>query len=87
MKIETFKRILDLLPHAYRVTIVGLGEPLLHPKITEFIKIAKSLKRRVGLVTNASLLDSVMSKELISAGLDSIAFSLDTVNQNIANSV
>jgi MoaA/NifB/PqqE/SkfB family radical SAM enzyme/esterase/lipase len=87
MEIETFRRILDLLPHAYRITIVGLGEPLLHPRITEFIEIAKSLKRRVGLVTNASLLDSVMSKELISAGLDLIAFSLDTVSQDLANCV
>ncbi len=84
---ETFIRILDLLPHAYRVTLVGLGEPLLHPRLTEFIEIASSLKRRVGLVTNASLLDSSISKGLISAGLDSIAFSLDTVNQDVASRV
>ncbi|MBN1905697.1 MAG: radical SAM protein [Deltaproteobacteria bacterium] len=87
MDMETYKRILDLLPHAYRVTLVGLGEPILHPRITEFIEIAKSLKRRVGLVTNASLMDGIISKELISAGLDSIAFSIDTVNQDAASSV
>ncbi len=87
MDLETFKRILDLLPHAYRITLVGLGEPLLHPQITEFIAIASSLKRRVGLVTNASLLESSISKKLISAGLDSIAFSLDTVNQDVASRV
>ena len=84
---ETFIRILDLLPHAYRVTLVGLGEPLLHPGLTEFIEIASSLKRRVGLVTNASLLDTSISKDMISAGLDSIAFSLDTVNQDAASRV
>jgi MoaA/NifB/PqqE/SkfB family radical SAM enzyme/pimeloyl-ACP methyl ester carboxylesterase len=84
---DTFKRILDLLPHAYRITLVGLGEPLLHPRLTEFVEIASSLKRRVGLVTNANLLDKAISKELISAGMDSIAFSLDTVNQDAAASV
>jgi len=87
MDIETFKRILDLLPHAYRVTLVGLGEPLLHARIIEFIEIASSLKRRVGLVTNTSLLESSISRELISAGLDSIAFSLDTINQDVASRV
>jgi MoaA/NifB/PqqE/SkfB family radical SAM enzyme/esterase/lipase len=87
MDMEIFTRILDLLPHAYRITLVGLGEPLLHPQITEFIKIAKSLKRRVGLVTNASLLNSNISKELIASGLDSIAFSLDTVNQDVSDHI
>ncbi|MBN2419460.1 MAG: radical SAM protein, partial [Deltaproteobacteria bacterium] len=79
-----FRRILELLPHAYRVTLVGLGEPLMHPEICDFIKIASSLNRRVGLVTNASVLDSSLSKELISTGLESIAFSLDSVNQDNA---
>jgi radical SAM protein with 4Fe4S-binding SPASM domain len=81
----TFRRILDLLPHSYRVTLVGLGEPLLHPEVIDFIKTASSLKRRVGLVTNASLLDSSISRELVSAGLNSIAFSLDTVSQDVAS--
>ena len=84
---ETFRRILDLLPHAYRITLVGLGEPLLHPDLIDFIKIASALKRRVGLVTNASLLDSSLAKELVSTGLHSIAFSLDAVNQDAASLV
>ena len=84
---DNFRRILDLLPHAYRITLVGLGEPLLHPEIVDFVETAVSLKRRVGLVTNASLLDSSISKELISAGLHSIAFSLDTVTQDAASLV
>lgn len=87
MDMDTFRRILDLLPHAYRITIVGLGEPLLHPGFIDFIEIASSLKRMVGLVTNASLLDTSLSKELVSAGLHSIAFSLDTVNQDTASFV
>ena len=82
-----FRRILDLLPHAYRITLVGLGEPLMHPELIDFIETASSLKRRVGIVTNASLLDASLSRKLVSAGLHSIAFSLDTVNQDTASIV
>ncbi|MBU1343544.1 MAG: radical SAM protein [Proteobacteria bacterium] len=81
MAISLYSRILELLPHAYRITLVGLGEPLLHPEIIEFVKIAVSRKRRVALVTNASNLDPAMSEKLINAGLDSIAFSIDGPDQ------
>lgn len=81
MTLGDFKKILTLLPHAYRITLVGLGEPLLHPEIIDFIKTAKSGKRRVALVTNAMELDRTMAEQLLHAGLDSIAFSLDGHDQ------
>jgi radical SAM protein with 4Fe4S-binding SPASM domain len=72
-----FNRLLDLLPHAYRVTVVGLGEPLLHPDLTGLINDIERRKRRSGIVTNATHLDRKKSKALLHAGLQSIAFSLD----------
>ena len=82
MSIELFEELLDRLPSAYRVTLVGLGEPLLHPQLTELIAAAKARGRRVGMVTNAQLLSSQRSVEILDAGLDSIAFSLDTIDPN-----
>jgi MoaA/NifB/PqqE/SkfB family radical SAM enzyme/esterase/lipase len=84
---EMFSRILDMLPHAYRITLVGLGEPLLHPHIVDIVADASSRKRRVALVTNAMLLDKALSRELIKAGLHSIAFSLDAPDQETASQV
>ncbi|MFA5907064.1 MAG: alpha/beta fold hydrolase, partial [Desulfobacula sp.] len=81
MHLSVFSRILDLLPHAYRITLVGLGEPLLHPDIDEIVKTAVLKKRRVALVTNAINLDRSMSEKLIHAGLESIVFSLDGHDQ------
>ena len=54
------------------------GEPLLHPKIAEFIDLAK----RAGVLevminTNATRLDEKMSRNLIEAGLDQIIYSFD----------
>ena len=87
MHLEQFRYILDMLPHAYRVTLVGLGEPLLHPNVVEFVAEASTRKRRVGLVTNAMRLERRLSSELINAGLDSIAFSIDAADQDVAGQV
>lgn len=76
---EQFERLLDLLPHAYRVTLVGLGEPLLHPQILSLVALASRKGRRVALATNAMELTPELSAQLLAAGLDSIAFSLDAV--------
>ncbi len=84
MSVSDFSRILDLLPHAYRITLVGLGEPLLHPDIIAFVKMTVSDNRRVALVTNAINLDKDISKELINAGLESIAFSIDGHDQTMS---
>lgn len=77
---EAFARLLDLLPHAYRVTLVGLGETLLHPQAVDFVKEVARRGRRPALVTNGSLLTPVLSEALLGAGLRSIAFSLDAIS-------
>ncbi len=79
-----FAYLLALLPHAYRVTLVGLGEPLLHPEVTELVAHAAEKGRRVGLVTNAMHLDKGLSLELLHAGLSSIAFSIDARDPDLA---
>jgi MoaA/NifB/PqqE/SkfB family radical SAM enzyme/esterase/lipase len=80
MSQKLYEELLDRLPSAYRVTLVGLGEPLLHPQLEEFITLAKVRGRRVGLVTNAQLLDKSRAAKILAAGLDSIIFSLDSVD-------
>ncbi len=87
MSLETFKRILDLLPHAYRITLVGLGEPLLHPGVAECVAMAAAKGRRVSLVTNALLLTPERSRRLIEEGLDGITFSLDAPTAELAAQV
>lgn len=87
MTLETFRRVLALLPHAYRVTLVGLGEPLLHPRIADLVAEAAGRGRRVGLVTNAMLLDREQTRALLDAGLHSIAFSIDAPDQGLASEI
>ena len=84
---DRFGRLLDLLPHAWRVTLAGLGEPLLHPDVAGLVSEASSRGRRVAIVTNAVLLTEEMSRRLIDAGLDAITFSLDTADIGTASAV
>lgn len=87
MSREDFCRVLEKLPHAYRIVLVGLGEPLLHPEVIDFIRLAVAAGRRVGLVTNAMSLDAEMAHALCASGLASITFSLDAVDQVTAERV
>jgi MoaA/NifB/PqqE/SkfB family radical SAM enzyme len=71
---------LEQLPHASRIMLVGLGEPLLHPEAVEFVRIAVARGRRVGLVSNAMQLDERLAVALCSSGLAGITFSIDAVD-------
>lgn len=58
------------------------GEPLLHPDIAEFVRLAK----KAGLIdvyfnTNAALLTDRVSRKLIDAGLDRISVSVEGCNR------
>lgn len=87
MSVETFRRILDLVPSGYRVTLVGLGEPLQHPDLARLVAAAASKGRRIALVTNAMELTAEKGRELLEAGLDAITFSLDAALPGPADSV
>ena len=80
----TFERVLAALPHALRVTLVGLGEPLLHPEVVAFVRLAVEAGRHVELVSNAMALDATMGEALCAAGLAGITFSLDALTPEVA---
>ena len=87
MSRDDFLHVLDHLPHAHRIVLVGLGEPLMHPEVIDFIKLGVAAGRRVGLVTNGMLVDAAMAQALCESGLASITFSLDAVDQATADRV
>ena len=54
------------------------GEPLLHPKLSNFIKYAKKKGILETIInTNATKLNTSISKKLIESGLDILIFSFD----------
>ncbi len=85
MSQDDFRSVLAHLPHAFRIVLVGLGEPLMHPDVIDFIKLAVGAGRRVALVTNGMFMNPQLARALCQSGLASITFSLDAVDQATAN--
>jgi len=80
MSMATFARIIDGL-HAFTpppvVFFGGFGEPLAHRDIVSMVTRAKARGARVELITNGTLLDEVLARQLIAAQLDVLWVSLD----------
>jgi radical SAM protein with 4Fe4S-binding SPASM domain len=74
---ELFTRVLDGVPTLRRLTMQGLGEPLLSPYLVEQVRQAKRRGVTVGFNSNATLLTRRRADELVAAGLDWLHISLD----------
>jgi radical SAM family protein/iron-sulfur cluster protein len=78
MDLGLFTDLLDELKgHTTLVDLSLSGEPLLNRSAADFVAAAKNRDMVVYLQTNATCLDEGLSRDLISAGLDLITFSLD----------
>ena len=76
MKMEEFSHILDKLADKTKYIYYHLmGEPLVHPLLPEFIKIAGERGYKSIITTNGTLL-SKRKSELLSAGLHKVNISL-----------
>jgi MoaA/NifB/PqqE/SkfB family radical SAM enzyme len=80
MSDETFERIFEGLQQMSPLPTVffgGIGEPLIHPKLIDWVKRVKSLGARVEIITNGLLLTEDRAFQFIRAGLDMLWVSLD----------
>jgi len=83
LSMAAFKAIEPALPGAESLVLNGIGEPLLHPRLEEFIQTAKRLMPAsswVGFQTNGLLLDEGRARSLVDAGVDRICLSLDSIH-------
>lgn len=80
MNFEVFKKVVDRLKGVHTITLCGYGEPLFYPKIFDAIRYCKKNGFQVELTSNGLLLNTnERIEELISSGLDSITFSLESI--------
>src|SRR3954470_9653734 len=74
---EDFLALVDSLPNLRRLTLQGLGEPLLSPHLLEMIRYAAARGVHVGFNTNGVLLTRGVSRSLVAAGTSHVHVSLD----------
>jgi MoaA/NifB/PqqE/SkfB family radical SAM enzyme len=65
------------LPEAKTVAFAGLGEPLLHEKFPEMVRLAHGRGLRTEMTSNAMLLTPSLAERLIDTGLDQFTVSID----------
>ncbi|MBI4199522.1 MAG: radical SAM protein [Chloroflexi bacterium] len=73
---DAFQRIATTFGQSRHIHLQGWGEPLLHSRLFDMIRLAKERGCRVGLTTNGTLLDRAKSVGLLDAGLDLMAVSI-----------
>ena len=79
----TFAALEPALPTLEALVLNGVGEPLLHRGLEDFIARAKALMPAgswIGFQSNGVLLDAARAETLLRAGLDKICLSLDAVS-------
>ncbi len=84
MPLAVFKELLPSLPYTGSLILNGIGEPLLHPHLLEFVRLARSTmpsEATVGFQTNGVLLDENYSLQLIESGLDTLCLSVDGLRE------
>lgn len=59
------------------VAFMGLGEPLLHPRLVDMVRLATERGLATEVTTNALLLDEPMADALVAAGLGQLVVSID----------
>ncbi len=78
MSLELFQSIIGHMPTIKELFFVGLGEPLLHQDIHQFVTLAHQRGIKTRLVTNGILATETSLKKLQQAGLEEITFSIDS---------
>jgi MoaA/NifB/PqqE/SkfB family radical SAM enzyme len=77
MTFETFRVLVDDLPDLEKLTLQGLGEPLLNPDLVAMVRYASARGIKVGFNTNGTFLTEERAEELLRAGVDWLHVSVD----------
>ena len=78
-----FTALEPALPHLDALILNGVGEPLLHPQLEQFIRKGKQFLPRhgwVGFQSNGLLMTNQRALSLVEAGLDRVCLSIDSVS-------
>lgn len=76
MEMDTFRRLQRSFGSSNLVFLQGWGEPLLHPRIWEMVRMVKEEGTKVGFTTNGTLLTAENRQHVMDSGLDIMGISL-----------
>lgn len=83
---EVFDALLPAFPRLESLILNGVGEPLLHRGLDDFVRKARAAmpeSGRIGFQSNGLLLDGSRARSLLVAGLDRLALSVDALDPGL----
>lgn len=90
MTTETFNALEPVFPRLEALLLNGIGEPLMHPHLLDFIHRARQLMPEqswIGFQSNGLLLDETWAHALAASGLDRLCLSVDGVKPDTFSKV
>jgi radical SAM protein with 4Fe4S-binding SPASM domain len=81
LPVQAFSRLENLLQQLDHAVLSWIGEPLLHPRLAEILRILKRHDLRVHITSNGMLIDDEMARMLVAMGLDGLAISIDAADE------
>ncbi len=87
---KTFAALEPAFPHLESLVLNGIGEPLMHPHLLEWVARARQAMADtawIGFQSNGLLLDRRLALGLVEAGLDRICLSVDGVSPDTFSKV
>lgn len=83
VEVDLFRRVLQELPALEELHLQGIGEPLLHPRFFELVRLAVDRGARVTTSSNLTFLSEEMGDLCVSSGLDTVHVSIDAANPEV----
>jgi len=78
MPVERFERVLEQMPQLEQLKLQGIGEPLLHERLFDLVRLAVRRGLRVATITNGTTLARVDQQEaILASGLEALRVSID----------
>ncbi len=87
MPFARFQAIVDAVEGLEKVTLQGLGEPLMAPDLFRMIEYARARGIRVGFNTNGTMLTRRVAERLVDGGLDWLHVSVDGASEATYESI
>ncbi len=89
MEMSLFSKIIDEVKR-YPVELIYLmmfGESLFHKNLIDMVKYCKKAGLKVGISTNATVLNAEISRKIVESGLDFFIISFDSVDPSTYNKI
>lgn len=78
MDMDLYRKIVaDCKDYVEFVWPYGIGEPMIHPRIFDMIRVTRDAGVRTGMSTNATLLDDERAEMMLDSGLDYVILAFD----------